>query len=158
MHNVPVDTCPHRKIRMKPTQSKYKQRQKDKLTKSNEIKRNPQISHTKIQNPQTNPHNSIDILLLQNSATPNRRENTLTYQNIKNLNTTHRQHRHLSLTVAALALWLIFTQPRKSPVRVCPNKGRKELLLVGLSEKRKNKVYVSDVKNKFGPSVGRCKI
>ena len=75
---------------MKPTQSKYKQRQKDKLTKLNEIKRNPQISHTKIQNPQTNPHNSIDILLMQNSATPNRRENTLTYQNIKNLNTTHQ--------------------------------------------------------------------
>ena len=79
MHNLPVNTCRHRKIQMKPTQSKYKQRQKDKPIELNEIERNPQISHTKIQNPQTNPHNSIDILLMQNLATPNKRENTPTH-------------------------------------------------------------------------------
>ena len=30
MPNLPMDTCPHRKIQMKPTQSKYKERWKDK--------------------------------------------------------------------------------------------------------------------------------
>ena len=134
MHNLPMNTCPHRKIQMKPTQSKYKQRQKDKPIELNEIERNPQISHTKIQNPQTKPHNSIDILLMQNLATPNKRENTPTHYNIKNLNTTHQQHRHLPHSGGIRFVVDFLSQPRKSSVRVCPNKGRKKWLLVGLSK------------------------
>ena len=112
-----MDTCPHRKIQMKPTQSKYKQRQKDKPTELNEIERNPQINHTKIQNPQTNLHNSIDILLIQHLATPNKKgKHTDTSENSKNLNTTYRSLSLASLPHNGDICFVIdfLSQPRKS--------------------------------------------
>jgi len=113
---------------MKPTQSKYKQRQKDKPTELNEIERNPQINHTKIQNPQTNLHNSIDILLIQHLATPNKKGKHTTHLNIKKfiynslITSTSLPH---SGSISFVVYFL--SQPRKSPIRVCPN-WRMEIL------------------------------
>ena len=84
---------------------------------NNEIQRNPRISHTKIQNPQTNPHNSIEILFMQNSATPNKKgKHTNTSENSKNLNTTHSGMISTSLPHSGGISFAVdrLSQPRKS--------------------------------------------
>ena len=72
---------------------------------------------------------------MQNSATPNKRENTPTHQNIKkfkyNSPTSSAFFPHGSGTSFVVDF---LSHPRKSPVRVCLNKGRKDWLLVGLFE------------------------
>ena len=98
-------------------QLKPLQRQEDKPTKLNEIQRNPWISHTKIQNPQTNPHNSIEILFKQTSATPNKkRKHTDTSENSKNLNTIHKGLTSASLPHSGGISFVVdfLSQPRKS--------------------------------------------